>query len=59
MHSLINELQKYVIYHFQTEEDLMVKIQSPILTYMSWSMSLFRKKVEEFLIVIIITMRIS
>lgn len=48
MHSLINELQNYVIYHFQTEEDLMVKSQSPNIDLHVMEHELFRKKVEEF-----------
>ena len=48
MHSLINELQNYVIYHFQTEEDLMVKSQSPNIDLHIMEHELFRKKVEEF-----------
>ena len=45
MHSLINELQNYVIYHFQTEEDLMVKSQSPNIELHVMEHELFRKKV--------------
>ena len=48
MHSLINELQNYVIYHFKTEEDLMVKSQSPNIDLHVMEHELFRKKVEEF-----------
>ena len=48
MHSLINELQNYVIYHFKTEEDLMVKSQSPNIDLHIMEHELFRKKVEEF-----------
>lgn len=48
MHSLINELQNYVIYHFKTEEDLMVKSQSPNIYLHVMEHELFRKKVEEF-----------
>lgn len=48
MHSLINELQNYVIYHFQTEEDLMLKSQSPNLDLHIMEHELFKKKVEEF-----------
>lgn len=48
MHSLINELQNYVIYHFQTEEDLMVKSHSPNIDLHIMEHELFRKKVEEF-----------
>ena len=48
MHSLINELQNYVIYHFQTEEDLMVKSQSPNIDLHVMEHELFKKKVEEF-----------
>ena len=48
MHSLINELQNYVIYHFKTEEDLMVKSQSPKIDLHVMEHELFRKKVEEF-----------
>ncbi len=48
MHSLINELQNYVIYHFQTEEDLMVKSHSPNIDLHVMEHELFRKKVEEF-----------
>ena len=48
IHSLINELQNYVIYHFQTEEDLMVKSQSPNIDLHVMEHELFRKKVEEF-----------
>ena len=48
MHSLINELQNYVIYHFQTEEDLMVNSQSPNIDLHVMEHELFRKKVEEF-----------
>ena len=48
IHSLINELQNYVIYHFKTEEDLMVKSQSPNIDLHVMEHELFRKKVEEF-----------
>lgn len=48
MHSLINELQNYVIYHFKTEEDLMVKSQSPNIDLHVMEHELFRKKLEEF-----------
>ena len=48
MHSLINELQNYVIYHFKTEEDLMVKSHSPNIDLHVMEHELFRKKVEEF-----------
>ena len=48
MHSLINELKNYVIYHFKTEEDLMVKSQSPNIDLHVMEHELFRKKVEEF-----------
>lgn len=48
IHTVINELQNYVIYHFQTEEDLMVKSHSPNIDLHIMEHELFRKKVEEF-----------
>ena len=48
MHSLINELHNSAIYHFKTEEDLMVKSQSPTLDLHVLEHELVRKKVEEF-----------